>query len=74
MLIGGVGITPLMSSSGTSPTGRPGDIYLLIATRTERDIIFRDEIEQLRRRFPNLHVCITLSRRTRRRVDRTRAA
>lgn len=63
LIAGGVGITPLMSIL-RSLTDRawPGDIYFIFAVRDEADIIFRDELEQLRRRFPNLRLCITLSR------------
>ena len=41
--------------------GWPGKIDLVFAVKTERDIIFRDELDSLRRRFPNLHVTVTLS-------------
>ena len=63
LLAGGVGLTPLMSVVRyLTDQSWSGGIYLLVVARTEGDIIFRDEIEHLRRRFPNLHVCITLSR------------
>jgi ferredoxin-NADP reductase/DMSO/TMAO reductase YedYZ heme-binding membrane subunit len=62
LIAGGVGITPLMSIV-RSLTDRswPGDIYLLFAVRTQRDIIFREELDYLQARFPNLHVHVTLS-------------
>jgi ferredoxin-NADP reductase len=42
--------------------GWTGDIYLVFSVKTERDIIFRDELNYLRSRFPNLHVTVTLTR------------
>lgn len=39
-----------------------GDIDLVLSARTERDIIFRDELDALSRRHPNLHVTVTLTR------------
>jgi ferredoxin-NADP reductase len=40
----------------------PGDIYLVFSVKTEKHIIFRDELDALRRRHANLHVTITLTR------------
>ena len=42
--------------------GWPGKIHLVFSVKTERDIIFRDELDALRRRYPNLHVTVTLTR------------
>ena len=42
--------------------GWPGEIHLVFAVKTEDDIIFRDELDYLRRRFPNLRVTVTLTR------------
>jgi ferredoxin-NADP reductase len=39
----------------------PGRIDLVIAARKKEDVIFRDELTYLTRRFPNLHVEVTLS-------------
>lgn len=60
---GGVGITPLMSVLRYL-TGRSwlGDIYLIYSCRGPQDIIFREELEYLQRRHPNVHVVITVSR------------
>ena len=62
-IAGGVGITPLMSAirylTGQSWSG---EIYLLYACALMEDIIFREELEFLRRRHPNLHLTIVLSR------------
>jgi len=59
---GGVGITPLMSSirylTDQSWNGR---IDLLYACKNLEAVIFREELAQLSRRHPNLHVTIVLS-------------
>lgn len=62
MLAGGVGITPMMSIV-RALTDRcwQGDLYLLFAVRKRNDIIFESELAYLEKRFPNLHVHITLS-------------
>lgn len=62
MLAGGVGITPMMSIV-RALTDRcwDGEIYLLFAVRKRNDIIFEGELAYLQKRFPNLHVHITLS-------------
>jgi ferredoxin-NADP reductase/DMSO/TMAO reductase YedYZ heme-binding membrane subunit len=63
LIAGGVGITPLMSKIRfLTDISWPGDIYLVFSVKTERDIIFRDELEVLKRRHPNLHVIVTLTR------------
>lgn len=60
---GGVGITPLMSVVRyLTDDGWPGDIFLLASCRTARDFVFRDEIERLQVRCPNLHVTATITR------------
>ena len=62
LLGGGVGITPLMSSirylTDQSWNGR---IDLVYACKDLENVIFRDELNQLARRHPNLHVSIVLS-------------
>jgi ferredoxin-NADP reductase/DMSO/TMAO reductase YedYZ heme-binding membrane subunit len=63
LIAGGVGITPLMSITRyLTDRAWSGDIYFLIVAKTEQDLIFRDEINLLRKRFPQLHVCVTLTR------------
>ena len=61
-LAGGVGITPLMSSirylTDQSWNGR---IDLVYGCKDLESAIFRDELNQLARRHPNLHVSIVLS-------------
>ena len=59
---GGVGITPLMSVLRyLTDRSWPGDIFLLYGVRTPQDIIFREELEYLQRRHPNLRVVISVS-------------
>jgi ferredoxin-NADP reductase len=63
LLAAGVGITPLMSILRyLTDRNWGGHIYLLYSSKTARDIIFREEIEALRSRFPNLHLTLTLTR------------
>ncbi len=63
MIAGGVGITPLMSMiRSLTDRGWMGDIYFLVIAKTEADLIFREEIEYLRHRYPRLHVCMSLTR------------
>ena len=60
---GGVGITPLMAKIRyLTDLGWPGDIDVVFSVKTERDIIFREELDALRRRHPNLRVTISLTR------------
>ena len=62
LLGGGVGITPLMSSirylTDQSWNGR---IDLIYACKDLKNVIFGDELNQLARRHPNLHVTLVLS-------------
>jgi ferredoxin-NADP reductase/DMSO/TMAO reductase YedYZ heme-binding membrane subunit len=63
LIAGGVGITPLMSKiRHLTDSGWAGRIDLIFGVKEQGDIIFRDELEYLQRRFPNLRVTVTLSR------------
>jgi len=64
VLIGcGVGITPLMSSIRyLTDRAWLGEIVLFFGFRTPADFIFREELERLQRRHPNLRVIPTVSR------------
>lgn len=63
LIAGGVGITPLMAITRyLTDRNWKGDIYFAYAAKTPGDIIFRAELDELKARFPNLHVHITLSR------------
>lgn len=60
---GGVGITPLMSViRALTDHGWTRDIYLLYACRTTAEFVFREELERLQRRHPNLHVVASMTR------------
>jgi ferredoxin-NADP reductase/DMSO/TMAO reductase YedYZ heme-binding membrane subunit len=60
---GGVGVTPLMSIlRALTDRGWPGQIHLVLASKTKADVIFAAELSDLAQRFPNLHVCHTLTR------------
>jgi len=62
LIAGGVGITPLMAIV-RDLTNRcwPGRIDFLVAMRTPADLVFEAELGELTRRFPNLHLHVTLS-------------
>ena len=63
LVAAGVGITPLMSILRyLTDQHWAGQIYFVSCNKTERDIIFREELEALQRRFPNLHLILTLTR------------
>ena len=62
LIAGGVGITPVMAMTRSlAAEGWQGRIDLLIAQRSEADIIFADELAQLEQTCPGLTVRITLS-------------
>ena len=63
LLAAGVGITPLMSILRyLTDQNWSGQIYLVYSCKTAKDIIFREELEAIGRRFPNLHLTLTLTR------------
>jgi glycine betaine catabolism B len=63
LIAGGVGITPLMAIARyLTDKGWQGDIYFAYSAKTPDDIIYRKELDDLKTRFPNLHVHVTLSR------------
>lgn len=62
LIAGGVGITPMMSVLRyLTDRAYPHDIHLLYGVRTPADIIFRQELDHLARRHPNVHVSIIVS-------------
>ncbi len=62
LIAGGVGVTPLMSlARSLTERSWPGDIYFVFVARSPCDIIFRDELQRMAERFPNLHLHITLT-------------
>jgi len=63
LIAGGVGITPIMAIvRNLTDRSWDGAMHLLYCAKTEADLAFRDELALLGRRFPNLHVAMTLSR------------
>ncbi|HEX4448598.1 MAG TPA: ferric reductase-like transmembrane domain-containing protein [Polyangiaceae bacterium] len=62
LIAGGVGITPLMAMIRyLTDHAWAAPIHLVYGVRKQADIIFAGELESLARRFPNLHVVVTLS-------------
>ena len=58
---GGVGVTPMMSALRyLTKRSWPHDIYFVFAGRSKADIIFREELEYLQRRYSNLHLTFVL--------------
>jgi ferredoxin-NADP reductase/DMSO/TMAO reductase YedYZ heme-binding membrane subunit len=63
MIAGGVGVTPLMAKIRyLTDIAWPGKIHLVYSVKTEHDLIFRSELEDLQRRFHNLKVDVTVTR------------
>lgn len=58
---GGVGVTPMMSAARYL-TGRswPGDLFFFYAVHSEADVIYREELEYLRKRHRNLHLMVVV--------------
>lgn len=63
LVAGGVGITPMMSVVRYL-TDRcwPGRIDLVYGCKADNDVIFREELEYLARRFRNLHMTLVADR------------
>lgn len=63
LVAGGVGITPMMSVIRyLTDIGWHGEIFLFYCCRTTRDFIYRQELEQLQLRHPNLNVFAFMTR------------
>jgi ferredoxin-NADP reductase/DMSO/TMAO reductase YedYZ heme-binding membrane subunit/ferredoxin len=63
LIAGGVGITPVMSMLRFL-TDRcwAGAVHFIFVAKTHQDFIFREELEYLNKRFPNLGLHITFTR------------
>ena len=63
LIAGGVGITPMMSVARyLADRAYPGEIFFLCGARSPEEFVFREELEYLQKRHPNLHVAATMSR------------
>lgn len=61
LIAGGVGVTPMMSVIRyLTDRSWKNDIFFFFGCKSEKDIIYREEIEYLEKRYPNLHVSIIL--------------
>ena len=61
LIAGGVGVTPMMSVIRyLTDRSWKNDIFFFYSCKNKSSIIFREEIEYLEKRYPNLHVCIIL--------------
>jgi ferredoxin-NADP reductase len=62
-LTGGIGITPLRSICRYCvDRGLPTSIRMLYANRTGKDIVFRDELEEMQKKAPNIVIKDVLTR------------
>ena len=63
LISGGVGVTPMMAVVRyLTDRSWPGDIFFIYGCKADDDVIFREEIEYLQRRYPNLHVALVAER------------
>ncbi|WP_459554915.1 2Fe-2S iron-sulfur cluster-binding protein [Lacunimicrobium album] len=63
LIAGGVGITPLMSMTRyLTDEGWEGTVHFLYVAKSEADLIFKHEFEELTARLPRLNLCLTLTR------------
>lgn len=63
MITGGIGITPCRSiMKYCTDMGIKSQITLLYGNRTEGDIVFKEELELLEKKNPNIRIVHTLSR------------
>jgi ferredoxin-NADP reductase len=59
LISGGVGVTPMMSVLRyLTDRSWSGDIFFIYGCRSDRDVIYREELEYLQRRHPNLKLVI----------------
>jgi ferredoxin-NADP reductase len=65
LVAGGVGITPLKGMAEyAADKALPIPIRLVYSNRSEDEIVYRDELEELEKQNPNFHVLHTLTRNT----------
>ncbi len=59
LISGGVGVTPMMSVLRyLTDRSWSGDIFFIYGCRSDQDVIYREELEYLQRRYPNLKLVI----------------
>lgn len=59
LIAGGIGVTPLLSVlRHLAARNWPHDVYLLFAVRTPADILFRDELADIKRHYSRLKLLI----------------
>jgi ferredoxin-NADP reductase len=59
LISGGVGVTPMMSVLRyLTDRSWSGDIFFVYACKSDRDVIYRQELEYLQLRYPNLKLVI----------------
>ncbi len=65
LIAGGVGITPMMCVvRHLADMSWPGEIFLVLGIRSTEEFIFREELEFLQRRWPKLHLAVSISARS----------
>lgn len=65
LIAGGVGVTPIMSVLRyLTDLAWPGQIFFIYSARSTEEMLFREELEHLERRHPNLSVLCTVATRT----------
>ena len=65
LIAGGVGVTPLMSVvRELTDIGWDHEIYFLLSCKTREEFIFREELNYLQQRNPNLRLVVTFSGET----------
>lgn len=65
LIAGGVGVTPMMSVLRyLTDLVWPGEIFFIYSVRSTDEMLFREELEYLERRHPNLSVLCTAETRT----------
>lgn len=65
LIAGGVGVTPMMSVLRyLTDLVWPGEIFFIYSVRSTDEMLFREELEHLERRHPNVSVLCTAETRT----------